>query len=230
MNKNDQKTGASRHTDHGTEVSYIVGFVLSLLFTIIPYNLVRHHSMTTNVLLAAILGIAVVQMIVQVVFFLHLGRERKPRWQLYFFGGTVVGILTVVGGSIFIMANLHHNMSPVDTTAVLSQNEGISQVEGKKTGACQNIGSEHTVSITDGVVSPPSIAAHVCDTLVFVSNDIQPREIAFGPHPTHIPYAGIDELLVSKGHGNMLILSVAGTYHFHDHQDPTVSGTFTVTP
>lgn len=214
--------------EHGTARTYVVGFLLSLLFTFIPYWLVTQHLLTTQGLLVVIMAIAVIQMVVQVVFFLHLGREKKPRWQLYFFAGTIVGIVTVVGGSIFIMSNLHHNMSSLEAATMLSQNEGIAQVEGSKTGACQTVRSEHTVVISHGVATPSHVDAHLCDSMVFETDDAQHREIAFGSHPAHIAYAGVQELPVSKGHGNMLILSVAGSYQFHDHLDPSLTGTFTV--
>lgn len=220
----------SSHTSHGTERSYIVGFALSLLFTIIPYTMVVNKMVSGNGLLALILGIAVLQMIIQIVFFLHLGRERKPRWQLYFLIGTVVGILTVVGGSIFIMQHLRHNMSPAETIQKLTQDEGISQVEGTKTGVCQVVHTEHTVTIRNGVVSPLHVDAHSCDALILTSDDSVTRDITFGPSPQHVPYAGQDELKISRGHGQMVILSQTGTYLFHDRLDPAVSGSFTVAP
>lgn len=215
--------------ERATPVPYIAGFILSLCFTFIPYNLVTNHLLTGSVLLALVLGIAVIQMIVQVVFFLHLGRERKPRWQLYFFGGTIFGVITVVVGSIFIMAHLNHNMDPSEISQKLSQDEGISQVEGTQTGACQTVNAEHVVTINNGVVSPAHIDAHYCDALIFTTEDNVQREIAFGPHPQHVPYAGQDELSISKGHSQMLMLSQTGSYSFHDHLAPQVEGNFTVT-
>lgn len=59
---------------------------------------------------AVILGAALVQLVVQLYFFLHIGEGEKPRWQLHSFWLTGVMILIVVVGSIWIMKNLDYNM------------------------------------------------------------------------------------------------------------------------
>ena len=101
------ETHTTHKREHGTVRSYVIGFILSLVFTIIPYYLVVEKVVSGKVLLGTILGFGLLQMIVQVVFFLHLGREKKPYWQRYFLVGTIGGILVVVGGSIWIMSHLH---------------------------------------------------------------------------------------------------------------------------
>lgn len=214
--------------EHGTTESYVVGFILSLLFTIIPYLMVVNKLLTGKALLATIVAIAVVQMVIQVVFFLHLGRERKPRWQLYFFAGTIVGIVTVVGGSIFIMAHLHANMNPSQLTQKLAQDEGIAQVSGQTTGACQEIRTEHTVIIKDGVATPLHVDAGHCDAIIFTNDDDVARDVSFGAYPQQLPYAGQADLSLAKGKSQMLILSQAGSYQFNDHLHPELAGTFTV--
>ena len=215
-------------TSHGTAKPYITGFILSLIFTVIPYYIVVNETLWGTVLLGAILAIAVLQMVIQVVFFLHLGRERKPYWQRYFFLGTIVGILTVVGGSIFIMSHLHRNMSPADTSLKLSEDEGIAQVGGEKTGACKGRHEHHRVTISNGVVSPRITVAHLCDSLIFVNQDDAVREIAFGTHPRHTAYGGESEVTVRHGRNKSVVLNQPGSYQFHDHLDPAVNGYFTV--
>jgi cytochrome o ubiquinol oxidase operon protein cyoD len=214
--------------DRGTSEPYIVGFILSLLFTIIPYVMVVNKLVTGHALLGLILGIAVIQMIIQIVFFLHLGRERKPRWQLYFFGGTVIGILTVVGGSVFIMSHLHSNMSPIEVTQKLTQDEGISQIEGAQTGACQEIHTEFTVTIKNGVFSPAHVDAQKCDALVFTSVDDSSHQIAFGTQPDDLAYAGQKDISITKEHGQLLILSQPGSYQYYDYLHPDIVGSFIV--
>lgn len=219
--------------DHGTTRSYIVGFVLSLLFTFIPYYLVTNHVMSGTSLLVAILGIAVVQMIIQIVFFLHLGREKGPRWQLVFFVSTVGIILVVVVGSLWIMNHLHYNMTPVtpkDVSKKLVEKEGIYQIEGEQTGACRGRYDNHKVIIKDNQASPARIEAHICDRLTFINEDNQSREMTFGTHPQHGVYAGESEMTVRKGRNKTIILTDQGSYQFHDHLDPGVNGHFTVTP
>lgn len=219
-----------KNTEHGTMRSYVIGFILSLVFTFIPYYLVVNESFTSSLLLPVILGFGVLQMLIQVTFFLHLGRGPKPRWNLYFFVSTVGIILLVVGGSIVIIDNLHYNMSPSDKIKKLVNDEGIYQLGGEATGACQKIKANHQITILNGQVSPLHTSADKCDTLTFINEDGVAREITFGAHPQHGAYAGEIEIVVKKGRSETITLSDAGTYYFHDHLQPDTAGTFTVNP
>ncbi|MEK7499800.1 MAG: cytochrome o ubiquinol oxidase subunit IV [Patescibacteria group bacterium] len=216
------------NSEHGTMLSYVIGYILSLVFTFIPYYMVVNKTASGTALLATILGFAVFQMIIQILFFLHLGREPKPRYNLTFFIATVTIILVVVGGSLFIMSHLYDNMTPTEVTKKLAQNEGIDQVGDEKTGACQQLYINHKVIIANGKVSPINTEAGLCDTLTFLNQDDKVRVITFGTHPDHKNYAGQTDQSVRKGRGKSITLNQEGTYQFHDHLDPGVTGYFTV--
>lgn len=217
-------------SEHGSMKSYVIGFILSLVFTFIPYYLVVSQKLTGSILLATILGFGVLQMLVQIFFFLHLGRGPKPLYNVVFFVSTVGIILVVVGGSIMIINNLRYNMAPAEQTKKLTNGEGIYQIGGEKTGACRGVHANHKVTIANGQVNPAHTEARACDTLTFINQDDKGREITFGSHPDHGVYAGEDELQVRKKRGKTMTLSETGTYNFHDHLDPTVKGSFTVAP
>ncbi len=223
-----KKAGSEPNHEHGTMKSYVIGFILSLVFTFIPYYLVVNKTISDKALSATILGFAILQMIIQVTFFLHLGRGPKPKWNLFFFISTVGIILVVVGGSIMIINNLHYNMSPEDQTKKLINDEAIYQIGGEKTGACYGQHENHRIIIKNGRVSPLITEAKKCDTLTFMNEDNRVREIAFGEHPAHEVYAGETELTARKDIGKTITLSEPGSYRFHDHFDPNVNGSFTV--
>lgn len=216
--------------EHGTMRAYIIGFILSLIFTFIPYFLVVNHTITGMALLVTILGFGVLQMLVQVLFFLHLGRGPKPTYEQVFFVVTVFTILVVVGGSIIITSNLRHHMAPSasEQTKKLVNDEAIYQIGGEKTGACQGQHDNHQVMIMDNKVTPFHIEAKRCDTLTFMNHDAQAKEIVFGEYPEHKSYAGETEYVVRSGHNKTITLSEVGTYTFHDHVRPETVGEFTV--
>ncbi len=216
--------------EHGTLRSYVIGFLLSLVCTLIPYHMVVNGSLKGSVLLATILGFAIIQMVIQITFFLHLGRGPKPKWNLLFFISTVGIILIVVSGSIVIINNLHYNMSPSDITKKLVNDEGIYQVGGIVTGACQQLLVNHKVTIKNGEVSPLHTETHKCDTLTFINEDSTLRDISFGAHPSHEAYGGVSELSVRKGYSKTITLSESGTYQFHDHLHEETVGYFNVSP
>jgi len=95
---------------------YIIGFVGSLLLTLVAYFLVTNNMVGGLTLLLILGGLALVQMIVQLVYFLHLGDEARPRYKLASFV-FMAGILAiVVVGSIWIMNNLNANMMDMTPT------------------------------------------------------------------------------------------------------------------
>lgn len=216
--------------EHGTTQSYVIGFLLSLVFTVIPYYLVVNMSISGTALLSTILGFAVLQMSIQIYFFLHLGRGPKPLYNVAFFVSTVSIILVVIGGSLFIMHNLRYNMTPTEVTKNLAEKEAIYQIGGEKTGACEEVHANHKVTISNGTVSPIRIEARLCDTLTFINDDLVVRQMTFGTHPQHRAYSGEDELTLRKGRSKIITLNQVGTYQFHDHLDPLITGEFIVTP
>lgn len=91
---------------------YVGGFIASIILTLLAYVSVTQHWLANPYLNFTILILAFLQLVVQLVCFLHLGEEAKPRWNLIFLlsAAGVIGI--VVAGSIWIMAHLNYNMMP----------------------------------------------------------------------------------------------------------------------
>jgi cytochrome o ubiquinol oxidase operon protein cyoD len=230
VSQNVERSNVEPKSGHGTVLSYVVGFGLSLIFTVIPYWLVAGKVLTGGLLLTVILGFGFLQMAVQIFFFLHLGRGPKPLYNAGFFVATFGAILVVVVGSVFIMSHLHANMAPSDVTTKLAQDEAIGQVGGVQTGACQGNLVNHQVVIKDGVVSPLHTEAHRCDTLTFMNEDDVTRYMAFGKHPAHEVYGGQVEITVYKGHPETITLNELGTHQFHDHLHEETAGEFVVAP
>lgn len=92
-----------------TVVKYFTGYVLSLLLTVTAYGLVVYGSTSPWIILALVV-MAVVQMAIQLLFFLHLGDEVRPRYKLMSFSFMAGVLIIIVLGSIWIMQNLDYNM------------------------------------------------------------------------------------------------------------------------
>ena len=90
--------------------AYILGFILSLGITYGAYEIATHHSLVGGSLMTALAGLALLQFTVQCVCFLHLGPHiSRARAAVFFIALGVVIIL--VGGSVWIMANLGSRMT-----------------------------------------------------------------------------------------------------------------------
>lgn len=98
--------------EHGTFKSYVTGFILSVVLTVIPFGLVMNQAMTGEVLIAVIWGLAIIQIFVQLVYFLHMNRKSDGGWNMVAFLFTLVIILILVIGSLWIMYHLNHNVMP----------------------------------------------------------------------------------------------------------------------
>lgn len=95
---------------------------------------------------------------------------------------------------------------------------------------CKGVNStNHQATIKNDAVSPKNTNGKLCDTLTITNLDPQTREIAFGKHEEHIAYDGVIEEPVESGKSLTVTLNKTGSYLFHDHDDETVGGTFTVT-
>lgn len=108
---------------------YVVGFVLAVGLTILAYLMVVNRWLMGDALIFSLIGLALVQLVVQLVFFLHIGRESKPRWNLSIFFFTILVLLVIVGGSLWIMYNLNYNMKmtpeQMDTYMIKQSDKGF---------------------------------------------------------------------------------------------------------
>lgn len=127
MMESRDSTVVSRHdANQGSLASYTSGFVLSVLFTLAPYYIVTHTLLSGPLLVVTLVGFALLQLLVQLLFFLHVGRESHPRWNTMalLFASIVVFILAV--GSLWIMNNLDYNMgTPRDMDKQMLEEEGM---------------------------------------------------------------------------------------------------------
>jgi len=101
--------------------SYITGFVLSIGITLAAFFLYQlhvytHHQFPTHPeLRAAFVMLAVLQILIQLVCFLHVGRKQNTHWNTAVMGFALFVVCVVVGGSLWIMTNLNTNATATST-------------------------------------------------------------------------------------------------------------------
>ncbi|UZJ79746.1 cytochrome o ubiquinol oxidase subunit IV [Fictibacillus sp. KU28468] len=91
------------HENHGSAKTYIMGFLFSIILTIIPLWLVIQQLMSKSMLTVSILLIALLQLIIQFFFFMHIREGEKPRYHVMALVLGAVMVFTIVAGSIWIM-------------------------------------------------------------------------------------------------------------------------------
>jgi len=96
---------------HGSLQSYFIGFGTSLLLTGIAYLIaLARGSISREVVVLTLAGLAICQAIAQVLFFLHVGEEPKPRWQTLVFLFMVLVLLIVLLGTWWIIFDLNERV------------------------------------------------------------------------------------------------------------------------
>lgn len=106
--------------------AYIFGFILSVGLTLLAYEAAASQVIASWQIYTIIITLAIIQLVVQLVFFLHLGKESKPRWNLLIFFFMIIVIFILVGGSLWIMYNLDYmNGSNSNDDTTIIKEEGI---------------------------------------------------------------------------------------------------------
>ncbi|MFS0558154.1 cytochrome o ubiquinol oxidase subunit IV [Brevibacillus sp. 179-C9.3 HS] len=91
------------HQGHGSMKEYVIGFILSIVLTIIPLVLVMNQIMSKTATIVTIMIMAVLQFVVQLVFFMHIREGEKPRYNVQTLILGLVLVFTIVAGSLWIM-------------------------------------------------------------------------------------------------------------------------------
>lgn len=93
--------------------SRVTGYIFSLLLTIAAYFIITEPSffaLSNKTAIILIFCLALVQSIVQLIFFIHVWKEKGAIWNLGIFISTVGILFIVIFFSIWIMNHLNYNM------------------------------------------------------------------------------------------------------------------------
>lgn len=106
---------------HGSFKDYVTGFVLSVILTAIPFWLVMgnvlDNSLVTTLVILALGG---VQMVVHVIYFLHMSTKSEGGWTFMALIFTITLVVIMLAGSVWVMYHLNHNMMPMDAHDVMN--------------------------------------------------------------------------------------------------------------
>jgi len=105
---------SAEHFEHGgsqkTLGAYLTGFSLCLVLTMAAFALVQWKLLAGVSLYLALSVLALIQLLVQVICFLRLNVSEEGRWNLLPFLFTLLIIVILAGGSLWVMYNLNYNM------------------------------------------------------------------------------------------------------------------------
>jgi cytochrome o ubiquinol oxidase operon protein cyoD len=98
---------------HGSLRGYITGFLLSVVLTAIPFWLVMNDVLGNSTLTAiVIMAFAAVQIVVHMVYFLHMNSRAEEGWSMMALIFTIIIVVIALSGSLWVMYHLNTNMMP----------------------------------------------------------------------------------------------------------------------
>ena len=109
------------HDDHGDDMGgmhislrgYVTGFVLSVILTAVAFWLVMgkviQSPVATTIL---ILALGAVQIVVHMIYFLHMNTRSESGWTMMALIFTIVLVVITLSGSTWVMYHLNTNMMP----------------------------------------------------------------------------------------------------------------------
>jgi cytochrome o ubiquinol oxidase operon protein cyoD len=106
--------GTDVHGSAGPWTSYLTGFVLAAALTAASFWFASSHMLTPASLVAALVVLAIGQMLVHLIFFLHITTAPAQKTNILALLVTLLIISLMVIGSLWIMSQLNVQMAPMD--------------------------------------------------------------------------------------------------------------------
>ena len=97
---------------HGSMRDYLIGFGLSVVLTAIPFSLVMSGVFAPQLTGGIIMAFAVAQIVVHMIFFLHMNAKSEGGWTILALIFTLILVVIALTGSLWVMYHLNTNMMP----------------------------------------------------------------------------------------------------------------------
>lgn len=107
MSSQHGHSDAHQHSAHGSLKTYVVGFALSLILTVLSFGCVMSGAVPQHLVVPGIVVFCIAQLLVQLVFFLHMSAAPGQRDNLSIGVFTLLIIAIVVVGSLWVMHNMN---------------------------------------------------------------------------------------------------------------------------
>jgi cytochrome o ubiquinol oxidase operon protein cyoD len=111
--------------------TYQIGFIISVLLTLAAAYLIWLHEATLHqfptheALYVSLTALAVLQLLAQISFFLHVDQEEEGKWGVVSLLLTSIIVCILIGGTLWVMSNLapgHSGQVPFLNSTITPQN------------------------------------------------------------------------------------------------------------
>ena len=94
-------TPSKRHKHEGP-ANHFLSYILSIVLTMLAFAVVIYGGLDPSFILIFIVGLAIVQAVVQLLFWMH-AKERGHMFPLIFMSGGIIVALTAVAAAVYWM-------------------------------------------------------------------------------------------------------------------------------
>ena len=135
--------------------------------------------------------------------------------------GLIVIIALILAGWYFIQSQKPQPTVPA------------TQVQPETTPATTSASPSETadktvVNIASTDFSPANITINAGDSVIWRNGDSADHNVNSASHPTHTAYPPLNLGVIKPGESKSLTFPTAGTYKYHDHLNPSLTGSVTV--
>ena len=137
-------------------------------------------------------------------------------------------ILILLVGGWFLMRT-KQQVTPVTSDIPVSTPAAAESTSPAASEGAAMSKNETSVKISSDGFFPKSITIKVGDTVTWMNKDTADHQVSSDPHPTHTLFPILNKIgLIKAGDKKSLQFTTAGTFTYHDHLNPSLTGSVTV--
>lgn len=139
--------------------------------------------------------------------------------------GIVAVLLLVVVG--WFLTRPKQTMAPTEVTQT-TQTSTSTQSANPDVTSEEMMAEKNAVEITVNGFSPNALTIKVGGSVSWTNSDSSNHTVNADPHPTHTLYPFLNVGVIKPGEEKSVTFEKAGKYTYHDHLNPSLTGSITV--
>lgn len=135
----------------------------------------------------------------------------------------VIVVLAILAGWYFLQSQKGQTPLPAPQVATEEASPSTSEATPSETM------EKNVVKVSSSGFMPQNITIKAGESVTWMNEDSEDHQVNSAPHPTHTTYKPLNNVgLLKAGEKKSLSFPEAGTYKYHDHLNPSLTGSVTI--
>lgn len=136
----------------------------------------------------------------------------------------IVVVIAIIAGGILLLGNKNtNNLVPDEPAATTTEPEEQQSAEAPTFSEHSN-----TIALTESGFDPQTLTVKVNTEVSWVNKSGATATVNSDPHPIHSNYQPLNLNSFEEGGFLKIVFDEPGTYNYHDHLNPSMTGTIIV--